>query len=172
VHYCGCGIGLTSCGIDRKDPSLDYTPGNTVAACTSCNKAKLTHSYETWKAIADAFVEKHGRGKMWPTDTHPDIMSDARRARAEQAKTGRGISLGIQALALWAVRVSNPYDKSTTFKKSGTMTGKRSRGRPRIRPVPAPRVDVRAAIEAERRDERILRAPGGFVWRGRWRPHS
>lgn len=171
-HYCGCAIGESSCGVDRKDPSGDYTPENTVAACTGCNKAKLTHSYETWKAMADAFVEKHGRGKMWPTATHPNTMTDERRARAESYKVGRGTALGIQALALWACKVADPADRRMTFRpyRPKPWLTERAQQRAEARRQERAPIDVARALAEVGIEPRVRQRRGGFFWRGTWRP--
>ena len=43
-HYCGVDIEVT--GLDRKDSSKGYTPGNVVPCCFTCNAKKQGKPYE------------------------------------------------------------------------------------------------------------------------------
>ena len=43
-HYCGVDIEVT--GLDRKDNSKGYTPGNVVPCCFTCNAKKSAKPYE------------------------------------------------------------------------------------------------------------------------------
>lgn len=178
-HYCGCPLRGMGSNVDRKNPCGGYTPENSVACCRDCNKAKLSHTYETWKAIADAFVEKHGRGTMWPDEDAKD--AEANKTRARLGQEAYAVSYGVRAFALWAVRLAD------TEEKKRYRAAYRERYKNRLQdkePVP-PRVAVpMAPLEALNPlnpiAKRPLRQPvqtleprpprGGFMWRGLWRP--
>lgn len=54
-HYCGDKGG----GIDRKDNIKGYTPENSLSACSVCNHAKATLSYEDFISLCRKIVETH-----------------------------------------------------------------------------------------------------------------
>jgi hypothetical protein len=180
-HYCGCSIGPTHYGIDRKDPGRGYEKDNVVACCAGCNKAKQAFPYAVWKAIADAFVDQHGRGKMWPVP--PIRSSPERRQRMDDAKLAVGLARGLKALAMWAIAVEQRRIQVAT---------REWRERNRTQRAPLTADDIAARKERKRRQDasyyqrdkreraiaqgRVVEAiPAvrhgkGFEWRGRWRP--
>lgn len=168
-HYCGCELAGLGSGLDRMDPLVGYTPENVVTACASCNKAKLTHDYATWKRIADAFVEKHDRGTMWPVA--PRTTTTERRARASEAKAICELAKGVQALALWAAIISAPDgDRSTSFRECDP-DALEARRRKRLADEAAAKESAELATDASvlwRKWQRLL-PTGAFLWRGEWR---
>jgi Zn-finger protein len=172
-HYCGCPLRGMGANVDRKDPTGNYTPGNSVACCRDCNKAKLSHSYETWKAIADAFIEKHGRGTMWPDEDAKD--SEANKARVRLGREASAVASGIRALALWAIR----HAESEKQKQYRAEYRERYRRRQEVaagvvtelEPEPIASVSLIKPIRKPTPALPSLPRPrGGFIWRGRWRP--
>lgn len=82
-HYCGAPAVTTgsyaghtdyreyafpATGVDRKDPSLGYTLSNCVPACTTCNLAKQSMTYDEFLAWRDRLLA-HTICK--PTETTP-----------------------------------------------------------------------------------------------------
>jgi len=77
-HYCGCPPSMVKfnpyrnssewvySGIDRKDSSIGYVPGNVLPACRVCNNAKSNMSYDEFMAWIARLTEYH-----W---FHPDVM--------------------------------------------------------------------------------------------------
>jgi hypothetical protein len=63
-HYCG-GSGDSAIrngegkrnGVDRKDQSVGYEPGNVIASCWTCNRMKGVMSYELFTAQAKKIAE-------------------------------------------------------------------------------------------------------------------
>lgn len=55
-HYCGKRPEYMG-GIDRKDTNGDYTPGNCLPCCKTCNFAKHTNSYEYFESWLQRIVD-------------------------------------------------------------------------------------------------------------------
>lgn len=61
--YCGEKLNPTGCGLDRKNNSLDYVPGNVVACCKRCNTSKGEHfTYDEFGIMMKALLNFR-RGK-------------------------------------------------------------------------------------------------------------
>lgn len=170
-HYCGGVTAYRGSGLDRRDPDEGYTLDNVVSACGHCNKAKLSHPYETWKRIADTFVAAHGTGTMWPSVQADKAARQARAQRAADAKVMTGVARGVAAFALWAAKCCAPKsDRSTgwiTLKPRETAEQKRARLQqwPAKKREPGPSLLELAAD----RLKTPAKPPRGFLWRGTFR---
>ena len=70
-HYCGeppekrsrklenRTISYYANGVDRRNPKLDYVPGNSVSCCIRCNYMKSALSYDAYLAMCTAITVRH-----------------------------------------------------------------------------------------------------------------
>jgi len=67
-HYCGGLLGVTGCGLDRKDNNLGYTAENVVPCCRRCNVVKNDYfSYDEMLILAPSLKEIQKR--RYPSHT-------------------------------------------------------------------------------------------------------
>lgn len=73
-HYCGLALNETGSGLDRRDNSRGYIPGNVVPCCNACNRAKsdLFNEQAMLLFIGPGIRE----AKLFMSANEPEVTSD------------------------------------------------------------------------------------------------